>query len=111
MNVFHPDTAFILSLVLSVFIPLVSSLLGRAHWPGEVLGILTALISGANGFFTEWAESSRLHHYDWRTALGLALGSFVVASLGRVILWAGTRTDAKILAFPSASPPRQNIAA
>lgn len=101
MNLFHPDTAMVLSLVLSVFIPLLSSLLGRAHWPSEVLGIFTLAISTVNGFFTEWSESSNSHHYDWKTALGIALGSFVFASLGRIVLWVGTKTDAQLLAVGS----------
>lgn len=95
------NTATIISLIVSVIIPLLSSLLGRAHWPSEVLGILTLVLATVNGFFTEWQASDR---FDWRHALLLAVGSFVVAVLSRYGLWKGTRTDAKVLAFPAPKP-------
>ena len=105
MDLFHPSTAVILALILSVFIPLVSSLLSRTHWPSEVTGILTLTIATANGFFTEWAQSSDSGHYDWKTALGIAIYSFVIAVVGRLALWKGTQTDATILQFPRVSTP------
>lgn len=93
------DTATILAIALSWLIPLLSSLLARAHWPGEVVGILTLLISAANGFLSEWARDTV--SYNWRHGLLVAVASFVVAVLGRYGLWRNTATDAKVLAFPA----------
>lgn len=96
-------TAGVISLIVSVVIPLLSSLLAKAHWPGEVVGILTLLIAAANGFFTEWAQAGS--GFNWRHALLLAVASFVVAVLSRYGLWKGTVTDGKALAFPSKADP------
>lgn len=98
MNIYF-NTATIVSLIVSVIIPLVSSLLARSHWPGEVLGILTLVLAAANGFFTEWADAGS--GFDWKHGLLPTVGSFVVAVLGRFGLWKDTGTDAKILAFGS----------
>lgn len=105
MNLFHPDTSIIISLIISVVLPLLSSLLSKAHWPAEVAGIITLALSTANGFFTEWAQSSSgPGTFDWRDALGLALSSFIIAALGRLVLWRNTEIDAKLLAIGSRRP-------
>jgi len=106
------NTATIISLIVSVLIPLLSSLLGRAHWPSEVLGILTLVLATANGFFTEWSQTTG--GFDWKHALLLSVGSFILAVLSRYGLWKDTRTDAKILAFPqkpAVGPPADQRAA
>jgi hypothetical protein len=103
LDLFHLNTALIVALVVSPVIPLLSSLLARAHWPGEVVGILTLVLAAANGFFSEWAQDGDA--FDWRTALSTAVGSFIVAIASRYGLWKGTTTDAKLLQFPGPRPP------
>lgn len=102
MNLLNLDAAQIVALVVSVVIPLCSSLLARAHWPAELVGVLTLVISAGNGFAAQWAAAGS--GFDWRPALGLAVGSFIVAVLSRYGLWRGTATDAKLLAFPASKP-------
>lgn len=97
------DTATVLLLCISVVIPLLSSLLAKQHWPSELVGILTLLLSTLGGFLVEWQKAGSSFHF--RTALGLALTSFIVAVFGRLGLWKGTQTDAKLLAVGSKSPP------
>jgi len=93
------NTAVIISLVVSVVIPLFSSLLSRTHWPSEVTGLLTVALATANGFFTQWSQTT--DEFQWKSALLLSLGSFLVAVAKRVALWRGTQTDAKLLAVGS----------
>lgn len=98
MNLLHLDAAHLAALIVSVIIPLVSSLLARAHWPSEVVGLLTLVVSTVNGFAAQWADAGS--GFDWKPALGTAVASFVVAVLSRYGLWRGTQTDARALAFP-----------
>jgi hypothetical protein len=105
VNILHPDTALILSLFVSLFIPLLSSLLAKSHWDGAVIGMLTLVLTTANGFLTEWSLSNDAGHYDWKTALGITLYSFLFAVFGRLALWKNTRLDAKLLAVGSGTGP------
>jgi uncharacterized membrane protein YqaE (UPF0057 family) len=93
------DTATIISLVVSVVIPGVSSLLAKQHWPGELIGLLTLALATANGFFTEWAKSP--NDYDWKNALLLAVFSYALAVFGRVGIFKDTKLDEKLLAVGS----------
>lgn len=98
MNLFHWDTATSLSVVLSFVIPALSALAARGKIPANVAGLITMLISALNGFFTEWAESSGPTHFDWKTAAGIALFSYLVAVASHYGLWRGTETQAHLLA-------------
>lgn len=95
------DTSTVLMVATSVLIPLLSSLLSRAHWPSEVTGLLTLLIAAASGFLTDWYAAPNATHYDWKTAAVLAGVAYLTAVLARIQLWAGTKTDAKLLAVGS----------
>ena len=99
--IFHFDTATILALLVSIVIPLVSTLLMKAHWPVDVMSYLTIVLAAINGFVTEWAQSPNANHYDWKTAVGISLSSLVVALISRRGLWVGTKTDAKLAAVGS----------
>lgn len=94
------NTATVLAVCLSWLIPLGSSLLARAHWPAELVGILTLAIAAANGFLSTWAAAPDATSYNWRHALLVSLASFAVAVLGRYGLWKDTDTDRNLLAFP-----------
>jgi uncharacterized membrane-anchored protein len=97
------NLATTLALLVSVVIPLLSSLFTKASMPAEVRGILTLLLSAVTGFVTEWAHaaSSNDVSFHWQTAAGTAAVSFVIAILSRYGLWRGTATDAKALAVGS----------
>jgi hypothetical protein len=103
MNLLHPDTATIVSLVVSVLIPLCSATLTRAHWPVELLGVLTMALAVVNGFFTEWADAGS--HFDWQVALSRAVVSFVLAVAAHYGVWKGTATTSKLIAFPTKRTP------
>ena len=92
----------VLSLLTSIVIPGLSSLLNVGKLPPNVSALITLALAAVNGFLTEWATSSG--PFNWRAAALTALASYVVAALARVQLWAGTRTDAKLLAI--GKPPR-----
>jgi hypothetical protein len=94
--------ALLLFLLVSVVLPLVSSLLTTTKMPDEVRGILTLVLAGVTGTVTEWAKSG--DGFDWRTAVKTALVAFVIAVAGRVALWRGTKTDGKLLAVGSKQP-------
>jgi len=100
VNVFALNTATILALIVSVVIPLIAALLSKARWPQEVTGIITAALATANGFFTEWANSTGANHYNWQAALGIAIGSFFLAIAAHYGVWKDTATTAKLLNFP-----------
>jgi hypothetical protein len=100
MNFFDPSTAMIVGLIVSVVIPLLSALLTRAHWPTEVVGLLTVLLATANGFFTEWANAG--DRFRWQVALSTAIVSYVLAVAAHYGIWKGTSTEARALAAPAA---------
>lgn len=89
INLFDLSTASILAIVLSIVIPGISALAERIGIPQQFSGIVTAIIAAANGFITEWAQSSNANTYDWRTALGLALGSLAVAGISHFVITSG----------------------
>lgn len=92
---FSLSTATLVAYVLSVGLPLLSSLLSRQHWPSELTGILTLLLSGLTGFGTEWAHAGS--GFRWQAAASVALTSFVIAILSRYGIWRDTHLDAKLL--------------
>lgn len=100
-NLFHVDTASMLAIFLSVIIPFISSLVSKSHWDSFWTGVVTMVIAAANGFVTTWADSPTPNHYDWYNALGISLGSLVVAFLTRQVALQGTRMDAKLVAVGS----------
>lgn len=102
MNLFNLDVAQIVGLIASVIIPLVSAALSRTKWPQEITGILTLVVSTADGFFTEWAHAGS--NWDWKPALGQTIITFALAVAAHYGIWRGTQTQAKVLAFPQSKP-------
>lgn len=103
MTVFAVNLATALALIVSVLLPLASSLLTKQSMPAEVRGILTLLLATVTGFVTEWAHAAASSDvsFRWQAAAGTAAVSFVIAVLARYGLWKGTVTDAKALAVGS----------
>lgn len=100
MNILtHLDTATLVGLVLSVVIPAVSSLLSREHWDTAVTGAVTLLLSGADGFFSQWAAHPS--DFQWKAALGTAVASYALALLVRFGVLKDTNLDATLLAVGS----------
>ena len=99
LNLLTLDGTTIIGLILSLFIPLLTSLLAKAHWPTEIQSIITIALGTATGFFTEWADAGTT--FDWKTALGLSLGSLLIAIAARYGFWRETPLDAKLLSVGS----------
>ena len=72
---------------------------GQSHWPTEIQSIITIALGTATGFFTEWADAGTT--FDWKTALGLSLGSLLIAIAARYGFWRETPLDAKLLSVGS----------
>lgn len=102
MNIFHLNTALALVTIISFVIPLLSALLTRAHWAPEITGLVTLALSTALAFFTTWQQSSNATHYDWKTVLGTALYSFLVAVATHYGVWKSGKAEAALKAFPAA---------
>lgn len=94
------NTAFVLGLIVSWFIPLVSALLTRANWSPQATGILTALLAAVNGFCVEWSNSPSFNHYNWQQAAVVAIGSFVTAVAAHIGVWKSGAAERSLLAFP-----------
>lgn len=92
-------TALIIFAVVSLLIPLLSSLLVKAHWPAEVAGLLTLVLATANGLLTQWADQGSA--FNWHAALSAAFVSLIIAFQARARIWLGSKTDAKALAVGS----------
>jgi hypothetical protein len=90
-------------LAVSWLFPLLSNLINRQHWPTEVVGILTLLVSTAGGFVSEYFQDPS--HQHWGNAIGKAFLAYVLAAFAHEKIWKGTTTDRKTLAWPNASPP------
>lgn len=95
------NTALTLSLVMNFLIPGISSLVAKSH---AIAGIVTPILTAANGFFTEWSLSSDSHHYMWQSALGWAVLSYLIATGARYGLWKNTAVDKALIAFPRPVP-------
>lgn len=96
----HWDTATAVSLIVSVVIPLAAAGLKWRSLPPALVGVLTLVLSVANGFFTEWAAAGSA--FRWQPALNLALSSLIVAVVAHRGQWKGTAIEARLLAFPTA---------
>jgi len=97
----HLDVATVIGLVVSVVIPALSSLLSREHWDAAVTGVLTLLLSTADGFFTQWGAHPV--DFQWKAAVGTAVVSYAIALATRFGVLKDTALDAKLLAV--GSPP------
>ena len=98
------NEAIVLTLI-GLILPLLSALLTRAHWPNEIAGLCTLVLSAVEGIVAEATHGGA--DFQWGDALtkgGIALAAAVV---GRLILWANSSTDAQLLAFPrkGVAPP------
>lgn len=105
MNLLVPNTALVLTIIVSLVIPLISALLSRTHWDQTVTGLITMLLAAVTGFFTEWINSNNATHYDWHTALGLALFSFIVAVATHYGVWKDGNASRRLLAIGSRRAP------
>jgi len=103
------DTATVISLIVSIVIPLFSALLFRAHWPVTVIGLLTLALSFANAFFTQWADTG--DRFDWRHALLLTVADFIVAVAGHKGIWKATPLESNLIQFPARTAPPAQAAA
>lgn len=99
LDLTHVDPAIVAAYLVSVVIPGVTSLLGRAHWDGFRLGLITVALSFANGVLSTLAAAG--NGLPWKEALSTALASYLVATLARVGLWKNTRVDSQLLAVGS----------
>lgn len=105
MNIFNFTTAEALALVVSLVIPGLSALLARGKVPQNVAGFITLVLAAANGFFTGWADSSSISHYDWKNALGVGIYSLIVAIASHYGFWKSTETEAHLLAVGNGPKP------
>lgn len=113
MNLFHPDTLLVLTLIIGGLLPGLSALLSRAHWDQFVTGVITVGLSIANGFFQTWLNSSSRTHYDWRDAAGIAAFTWLVAVMSNLGIWQNTKVVGRLLAaaFLWYSPSPKPVAA
>jgi protein-S-isoprenylcysteine O-methyltransferase Ste14 len=95
LNFFDMNTAMIIAFVVSIVIPLLSNIVAKEHWPKEIVGLITAFLATANGFFTEWDQSG--DNFKWQTALSVAIVSFFLAVAAHYGLWKDTKTEQKLL--------------
>lgn len=87
-----PHSPLLIALTLvSLFLPLLSSLLAKSTWPAHVVGLATLVLTAAAGLVAEWLKAG--DDYDWRHGAGLAVWSLVFALIGRVMLWRDTEAD------------------
>lgn len=96
------STAFVLSIVVSLVIPLASSLLTRAHWSVQATGMITMLLSAISGFFVEWSQAVNIDHFNWKNAAVAALVSYAFAVAAHYGAWKGS-AEALLHAFPGRS--------
>lgn len=99
----HLPLATWLGLLVSIVIPAASALLVKAHWDASVTGVLTLLLSTADGFLTQWAHAGS--GFDWRAAAGTALMSWLIAALTQSKILSGTQLEARLLALGSGVTP------
>jgi hypothetical protein len=106
-NFFDMNTSMIIALVVSIIIPLLSNIVAKEHWPKEVVGIMTAFLATANGFFSEWDQAGS--NFRWQTALSMAVLSFFLAVAAHYGLWKDTKTEAKLLKAGSGKGGRYKV--
>lgn len=92
----------LVGVLLSVFAPVLSSLIAKEHWDQSITGALTLLISTAVGFFTEWGHAGG--DFNWRTAAAASLLSWAVAIAAHSKILSVTDLGAKLLALGSPQP-------
>lgn len=109
----HNLTAVAVVFIAGYFLPFITSLVSKQHWSGATMGLVTTILSAITGFFGEWASSPDIEHFDWRSALALALGALATSLLSRYLVLIHTELDAKLLAIgsrPAAPAPEHEAA-
>jgi hypothetical protein len=97
----HIPTAMLVVVLASVVLPAVSAAVTRLHWDSSITGIITALLSTATGFLTEWGQAGS--GFDWKTAAVTALASWLVAVATQSRILSGTALEARLLLFGNRS--------
>jgi hypothetical protein len=103
----HGQTALVVGFIAAYFIPYVTAFVHREHWPSIVMGVITTVLSVADGFFSTWAASSNVSHYDWKTAVSASFAAFVMAFFSHKTVLKGTELEDSLLAVgskPKAAP-------
>lgn len=94
--------ALVIFALVSVVIPLVSSLLLKQKWVTthpEVGGVVTLILATITGLLTKYLDSSG--PFNWHAGLSTAFVSLIIAFQSRSHIWRGSAADAKALAVGS----------
>jgi hypothetical protein len=91
-NFLHGDTALVLAVLSGLVQPFFSALLTKA--PSFLTGALTALQAALAGFLAEWAANP--DRFDWKQALGTALGAWLVAVVTHKSVLDGTHVQRRL---------------
>lgn len=93
-------TALVLSIVVSVFIPLVAALFTRGKWSREITGYISLGLSALSGFCVEWSQASDISHFNWKAAALNAIVAYTVAVAAHLGAWNKTTVETSLHAFP-----------
>jgi hypothetical protein len=89
----------VIAFIASTIIPAFSAWVVREHWDSSITGVVTLGLSTADGFFSEWAKDG--DSFNWKYAIGIALGSWAIAAITQSKILSGTQLEAWLLASDS----------
>lgn len=95
---FDPSLASLLSLVVTVLLPLVAGLVTRRHWPKQAQFFILLSVVGVKVVLELWLTALNTNEvFDWRSAIYGTLGNMVFAVLAYYGLWKGTPVQQRAL--------------
>lgn len=101
-----PTLGGLLSLLLTIVLPLAAALFMRTHWSALRKGLVLLALSAVKGILEAWvAANDATAHFNWTATLYSVGVQFTLAVVAYVGLWKGTTVQqAAINAGPVKSP-------
>jgi cell shape-determining protein MreD len=104
---FESSLAGVLSLVLTVILPIVAALLMKSRWSALQKGLVLLFMAAVKAFLEAWIGAATSDEvFQWADTLYSVLINFGIAVVAYVGLWKGTSVQQSALATGVTDTPR-----
>ena len=104
---FESSLAGVLSLVLTVILPILAAILMKSRWSALQKGLVLLAMASAKAFLEAWIGATTSGEvFQWANTLYSVLVNFGIAVVAYVGLWKGTSIQQSALATGVTDSPR-----